>query len=98
VKVTKILVVAAAAFAAIAATAILISNGRARATPVVSGRTFSEAQAALREAGYTAVASTSVGDQLPQSDCIVVRLQSSSDSRVLLSLRCYQPADSSESP
>jgi beta-lactam-binding protein with PASTA domain len=96
--VTKILVLAAAAFAAIAATAILVGNGPAGATPVVSGRTFSEAQATLRAAGYTAVASYSVGDQLPQNACIVFRQQSSSDSRVLVSLRCYPATDSTESP
>jgi hypothetical protein len=54
----------------------LSSTGVAGAAPDMSGKTFSEAQAALKQAGYTAVVSTSVGDKTAQGDCKVIRSQS----------------------
>jgi hypothetical protein len=94
----------AAVVAAIAISVMLPSNAlAAKAAPDVSGQKFSDAQAALKTAGFTAVVSGAVGDKLPQSDCIVVRQEnvaqrstpyevnppfSLPNSRVLLSLNC----------
>jgi hypothetical protein len=68
---------AAGALAAIAASLALVSTGVASASPSpdMSGKAFSVVQAALKAAGLTPVVSTTVGDKLPQSDCLVVRQQ-----------------------
>ncbi len=57
--------IAAAAFA-------MFGAGVAGASPSVWGKTFSEASEILNKAGYTARVVTTVGDQLPWSDCIVI--------------------------
>ena len=109
----KLLVVIAGAGAAIGASLPLINTGVAGAAPPdVSGDTFSEAQAALKESGYTAVMSTTLGDKLAQGDCKVVRQETttasafvggdvsapSSNPKVRLSLHCNpEPKSSSES-
>jgi hypothetical protein len=84
---TEILLLAAAAFAAIAASAILIDTGLAEAAPNVGGKTFAAAQDELNEAGYTAVASASAVHEIPQSECLVV-CQKTSNSWVFLALSC----------
>ena len=47
----------------------------AATSPDVTGKTYSDAQAALKSAGFTAVIATTVGDKTPQSSCKVVRQQ-----------------------
>jgi hypothetical protein len=54
------------------ASMVLFSAGVAAASPDMSGKSFSEAQAALKQAGYTAVAATKIGDKTAQSDCKVI--------------------------
>ena len=63
------IVMAAAAGAAVT----LFSTGVADAqgSPSVSGKKFSEASATLQKSGYTAKVSTMVGDQVPESECVV---------------------------
>jgi PASTA domain len=101
-QVKKLVVVGAGALAATGASLALVSTGVAGAAPDVSGKTFSEAQTALKQAGYTAVMSTAVGDTVVQGDCTVVRQETTvaspfvggdvtapkSSPRVLLSLYC----------
>jgi hypothetical protein len=102
----KLLIVGAGALAATAASLTLASTGVAGAAPPdTSGQTFSEAQASLKSAGYTAVVSTTIGDKVAQGDCTVVRQQTtmgtafagggwpgkSSSPKVLLSLDCSKP-------
>ena len=103
---TKIKILAAVV-AAIALSVMLPSNAlAAKAAPDVSGKKFSEAQAALKTAGFTAVVFSSIGDKLAQGDCIVVHPESAqqrstpyevsppfglSNTRVLLSLNCNPP-------
>jgi hypothetical protein len=53
------------------ASAALFSAPIADASPSVWGKTYSDAQATLQRAGYTVVVGTTVGDQLPQSQCLV---------------------------
>ena len=98
----RLIIIAAGVVAAIAASLTLMSTGVAGAAPDVSGQTFSEAQATLKEGGYAAVMSTAVGDTLAQGDCTVVRQETtmatafvggdvtapSSTPKVLLSLNC----------
>jgi hypothetical protein len=109
----KLIVVGAGVLAAGAATLTLMSTGVAGAAPDVSGQTFSEAQAALKEAGYTAVVSTAVGDAVSQGDCTVVRQNtttassfvggdwtgqgSTASSKVMLSLDCSTPPKAASS-
>ena len=108
----KLLVLAAGALAATAASLTLVSTGVAGAAPDTSGQTFSEAQATLKTAGYTAVMSTTIGDQVAQNDCTVVRQQtttggafvggdwpgsSSSSPKVLLTLDCTKAPKSAPS-
>ena len=45
------------------------------ASPDVTGKTYSDAQSALKMAGFTAVIATTVGDKTPQSSCKVVHQQ-----------------------
>lgn len=101
--VKNLIVIGISALAAIAASLILISQ--ADATPDQSGQTFAEAKAALAQAGFTAVVATSIGDQLPQDQCTVVRQETTTapafagggwagadtTPRVLLSLNCNKP-------
>ncbi len=96
----KLIVMGASAAAATVASLTLISQ--AGAAPDQTGETFAEARAALTQAGYSAVVSTSFGDQLSQDDCTVVRQSTTtapafaggdvtgqgSKPRVLLSLNC----------
>jgi beta-lactam-binding protein with PASTA domain len=100
--VQKLIIIAAGLVAAVAASLTLMSTGVAGAAPDVSGQTFSEAQATLKESGYAAVMSTAVGDTLAQGDCKVVRQETTmasafvggdvtapaSTPKVLLSLDC----------
>jgi hypothetical protein len=100
----KLIVVAAGALAAIAVFVTLNSTGVANASPDVSGKTFAEAQPILQQAGFTPVVSNTIGDQLSQGDCTVVRQQDSTpvpfgtkkykltQNSVLLTLRCLPTA------
>jgi hypothetical protein len=100
----KLIVVAAGALAAVAVSVALNSTGVVNASPDVSGKTFAEAQPILQQAGYTAVVSNTIGDQLSQSDCTVVRQQDLTpvpfgtkkykltQNSVLLTLRCLPTA------
>jgi hypothetical protein len=105
----KLIVLGAGALAASAATLTLMSTGVAGAAPDESGKTYSEAQAALKAAGYTAVVSSAVGDAVAQGDCTVTRQQTTMGSpfagggwrgaggggkKVLLSLDCSKKAAS----
>ena len=99
----KLVVILAGVVAAVAASLIMISQ--AGAAPDQTGQTFAEAKAALANAGYAPVVSSSVGDKVAQDDCLVVRQQTttappfvgggvsapSSKPRVLLSLNCDPP-------
>ena len=67
------MVLAAAAGAAMT----LFSVADAQGSPSVSGKKYSEASATLSKAGYAVKVSTMVGDQLPQSDCVVTSQQDS---------------------
>lgn len=53
----------------------LVLASQARAEPDVKGKSFSDAQATLSQAGYKAVVSTLFGARVSQGDCIVVRQQ-----------------------
>jgi hypothetical protein len=104
----KLIVLGAGVAAAAAASMALIGTGVAGAAPDTTGQTFSAASAALSAAGLRAVASTVVGDQKAQSDCIVTRQRTistplngshpSGTGSVLLSLNCYATAASAGSP
>ena len=104
----KLIVVGAGALAAGGASLTLMSTGVAGAAPDESGKTFSEAQADLKTAGYTAVMSTAVGGSVAQGDCTVLRQSTtkasgfvggdvtapSSSPKVYLSLDCSKPPKS----
>lgn len=70
-----------AALSAVASAAMILAPlsespvAQATSSPNVVGQKLSEARAALGEAGYTAVVSTTMGAQLDWADCIVVRQQ-----------------------
>ena len=53
------------------ASAALFGAGVADASPSVWGKTYADASAVLQKAGYTVVVGTTVGDQLPQAQCLV---------------------------
>lgn len=72
-SVKKLIVIGCGAAAALAASLVLI--GEAGAAPDQSGQTFADAKAALTQAGFNPVVSTTVGDALPRDSCIVVRQQ-----------------------
>jgi len=88
-----------------AATSIpLLGSGVAGAAtaPDETGKKYSEAVADLKKAGYTVEVSTTFGDQLPQSDCLVASQHNESQMKfgtkkyvtnesknVLVSLSCY---------
>lgn len=73
-----------------------VGAGVASAAPDVSGETYADASEAIEGDGGTAVVATRVGDTLEQSDCIVttvsdasfLRIDTSDDGEVLLSLNC----------
>jgi hypothetical protein len=106
--VKRLIVPAAAGFAGIAVWMVLASTGVASASPDVSGKTFSEAQAVLSGVGLTGVTVASIGDKQAQGDCTVVRQQdvpgvawapsgwpaagSPPTKQVLLTLQCYPPS------
>jgi hypothetical protein len=71
----KLVVFGAAAAGAGAASLALFSTGVAGASPDQTGKSFSEAQATLKTAGYTPIVSIAVGDKTAQSDCKVIRQQ-----------------------
>ena len=93
----KIIVVGAgSAVAAVAASAALFGAGVAAAAPNVTGEKYSDAVDAINDAGGSVVVASRVGDTLDQDDCIVtnawdasfLRIDSSDDSQVMLSLNC----------
>jgi hypothetical protein len=63
----KILAVAAGAAMTVFGPGVPCAQG----SPSVSGEKFSDASEALKKAGYTVQVSSTVGDRLPQSDCVV---------------------------
>jgi hypothetical protein len=89
----KKLVLAAGGFAAISMA--LIGAGVASAqAPDVTGETYAKAQVILKQQGYTAMFGGSVGDQLPQSQCIVTDQKVLSTGTVQLRLDCKRPKGS----
>ncbi len=78
-----------AANALAAAALALLTAGQAGADD--TGQTYAEAQKALKAQGYTVVQSTSIGDQVPQSDCRVVKQLTTANGHVMLSLDCNKP-------
>ena len=64
----RLIVLAAAAGAAMS---LLSAGAAAAAAPDVTGKTYSEATATLKTAGFTAKLAAKVGDQLSQGDCLV---------------------------
>jgi hypothetical protein len=65
----------AAAAGAGAASMIWLATGVAAASPDLSGKTFAQAQASLKLAGYTALVGSVIGDKTAQSDCTVIGQQ-----------------------
>ena len=80
----KLIVLGVAGVTAGMASLTLSSTGVAGASPDMSGKTFSEAQAALGAMGYTAVAATVIGDKASQGNCKVVRQQDFPTSNVFV--------------
>ena len=75
-----------AATALAAAALALLTAGTAGADD--TGQTYAEVQKALKAQGFTVVESTSIGDQVPQSKCLVVKQLTSANGHVMLSLNC----------
>jgi hypothetical protein len=89
--------------AAAAVTATTLTTGAvasASPPPSVTGQKYSDAQTALTGAGFTPVVSTTVGDKLAWSDCLVTNVVSrtipavensagSPTNEALVSLNCY---------
>ena len=69
----KKLVVLCAAAGGASALTLAAGTAAAKTSPDMTGKTFSEAQTALKQAGLTAVVSITVGDKLAQGDCKVIR-------------------------
>jgi hypothetical protein len=68
-----------------AATSIFLLGGGvagAATAPDETGKKYSDAVADLKKAGYTVEVSTTVGDQLPQSDCLVTSQHNESQMKV----------------
>src|SRR6266849_4027307 len=99
------LIVLAAAGAAVSFALVGAGVAGADQAPDVSGKKYSDANTALSKAGFTAVVATTVGDQVPQSDCLVTSQEiqptvnwgpkkyGSSDAKnVLVSLNCTPSA------
>ena len=61
----------AVTLAAAAGSLALLFSAPASASPDVTGKSFSNAQTALKTAGYTVVVASTVGDKTAQSDCVV---------------------------
>lgn len=86
--------------AAVVTGAVTIGCGVAQAgSPSVVGDKYSDAKGTLSGAGFSPVVSTTVGDQLPWDECVVVRQQDRSESppensggstvsQTLISLNC----------
>jgi hypothetical protein len=90
---------------------IMLGSGVAQAGSGVIGKTFAQASEALKKEGYQVRVSTVVGDQLPQSDCVVTgqsawtpppsfivsQFNKPPSKAVSLSLDCYgEPASASQ--
>jgi PASTA domain len=73
-KRSHVKVVVAAAAAAGEAFALMLTSAVAAAasSPDMTGKTFSDAQTALKQAGFTAVVANTFGDKLAQGDCTVI--------------------------
>lgn len=78
----------AGALAGVTAAAALALLGAGPAAADDTGQTYAQAQAALKDQGYAVIQSTSIGDQLPQSECRVVKQLTSANGHVMLSLDC----------
>jgi beta-lactam-binding protein with PASTA domain len=109
----KLTNVIAALVAAIATSVLLAGNSAAASAPDVSGKKFSEAEAALSTAGFKAVVGSTVGDKLARSDCLVVSQRAIpansapyevssppgfDNTRVALSLNCSAATGKAKSP
>ena len=68
----------------------LLTAGQAAADD--TGQTYAEAQQALKDQGYDVIQSTSIGDQLPQGECLVVKQLTTANGHVMLSLNCNKRA------
>jgi hypothetical protein len=101
----------AAAVAAVVAVLGVAGAGiaDAKSSPNVVGQKYSDASSALSAAGYTPVGSTTVGDRLAWSNCIVYNQRDtavppppnssgSPTNQTLLSLSCDAPVASATSP
>jgi hypothetical protein len=86
--------------AAVAMTLTAAGPANAGTPPSVNGQKYSDAQTALSGAGFTPVVSTTVGDKLAWSDCLVTNVVSrtvpavenssgSATNEALVSLNCY---------
>jgi len=75
-----------AATALAAAALALLTAGTAGADD--TGQTYAQVQKELKAQGYTVVQSTSIGDQVPQSECLVVKQLTTANGHVMLSLDC----------
>ncbi len=93
------------------AAVVTVGCGVAQASSPLSvvGQKYSDADTTLNTAGYAVVVSTTVGDQLPRPDCIVVNQQprteaaqenssASPTNQMLLSLNCDAALASAKSP
>lgn len=74
----RFIVIGASACVAFLGSLMLIAQ--AGAAPDQTGQTFAEAKAALRQAGYAVVVSTSVGDKVTQDQCMVTRQETTTAS------------------
>ncbi len=54
------------------ASAVFLSSGVAWASPDMTGKSYSDASAALKGAGFTPVVQSVVGDKTAQGDCTVI--------------------------
>ncbi len=96
----KLIPLAAAGAASMALFSTTVADAQP-AAPSVEGKTYGEAAGILSQAGFTARASTTTGDQLPQSKCVVTNQQASAflqDKTVLLSLNCDATSASASKP
>ncbi|WP_319449872.1 MULTISPECIES: hypothetical protein [unclassified Mycobacterium] len=93
--------------AAAAMTLTAAGPANAGTPPSVNGKKYSDAQTALSGAGFTPVVSTTVGDKLAWSDCLVTNVvtrtqpavensSGSSVNQALVSLNCYGTEASSK--
>ena len=74
--------------AAVVVTGALALLGAGPAVADDTGQTYAQAQEALKDQGYKVIQSTSIGDQLPQSECLVVKQLTTANGHVMLSLNC----------